>query len=55
MFSSENQVGTMHHRITTFFVIYRNKKEFPKIVLQIFGKFRIISEGAAFAPPFVWF
>ncbi len=33
----------------------RNKKEFPKIASQIFGKFRLISEDAAFVSPFIRF
>ena len=33
----------------------RNKKEFPKIAPQIFGKFRLISEDAAFVSPFIRF
>ncbi|EPM8050646.1 hypothetical protein ACTRHH_001032, partial [Enterococcus hirae] len=33
----------------------RNKKEFPKIASQIFGKFRLISEDATFVSPFIRF
>ncbi|EOD6225499.1 hypothetical protein ACJZRD_002173 [Enterococcus hirae] len=33
----------------------RNKKEFPKIASQIFGKFRFISEDATFVSPFIRF
>lgn len=45
MVNSGNQLDTIHHRITTYFVVYRNKKKFSKITRNTKGFLLILNDS----------